>query len=42
MSAAGGSVSQMFYFSGKRMTTLLEKDGPAGPIHKCLDSGWKN
>lgn len=42
MSAAGGYVPPMFIFPRKRMTPTLEKDGLAGAIYKCSDSGWIN
>nr|XP_023022966.1 uncharacterized protein LOC111511186 [Leptinotarsa decemlineata] len=40
MSAAGGYIPPMFIFPRKRLTSLLEKDGPAGALHKCSDNGW--
>lgn len=42
MSAAGGYIPPMFIFPRKRLTPLLEKDGPAGALYKCSDSGWIN
>ena len=42
MSAAGGYIPPMFIFPRKRLTPLLEKDGPAGAIYKCSENGWIN
>ncbi|KAG7294875.1 hypothetical protein JYU34_002823 [Plutella xylostella] len=42
MSSAGGYIPPMFIFPRKRMTPLLEKDGPAGALYKCSDNGWIN
>ncbi|XP_030037458.2 uncharacterized protein LOC115452977 [Manduca sexta] len=42
MSAAGGFIPPMFIYPRKRMTPLLEKDGPSGALYKCSDNGWIN
>lgn len=42
MSAAGGFIPPMFIFPRKRMTPLLEKDGPTGALYKCSENGWIN
>nr|XP_023028549.1 uncharacterized protein LOC111516636 [Leptinotarsa decemlineata] len=42
MSAAGGYIPPVFIFPKKRLTPLLEKDGPAGALYKCSDNGWIN
>lgn len=42
MSAAGGFIPPMFIFPRKRLTPLLEKDGPTGALYKCSDNGWIN
>ncbi|CAH2102148.1 unnamed protein product [Euphydryas editha] len=42
MSAAGGYIPPMFIFPRKRLTHLLEKDGPIGALYKCSDNGWIN
>lgn len=42
MSVAGGFIPPMFIFPRKRLTPLLEKDGPTGALYKCSDSGWIN
>lgn len=39
---AGGFILQIFMFPKKRLTPLLEKEGPTGALHKCLDNGWIN
>ncbi|CAH4034246.1 unnamed protein product [Pieris brassicae] len=39
MSSAGGYNPPMFIFPRKRMTPLLEKDGPAGALYKCSANG---
>ncbi|XP_065172534.1 uncharacterized protein [Atheta coriaria] len=42
MSAAGRYIPPMFTFPRKRLTPLLQKDGPAGALYKCSDNGWIN
>ncbi|XP_074030793.1 tigger transposable element-derived protein 6 isoform X2 [Leptinotarsa decemlineata] len=42
MTSAGGYIPPMFIFPRKRLTPLLEKDGPAGALYKCSDNGWIN
>lgn len=40
MSASGSYVPPMFIFPRKRLTPLLEKDGPAGSLYRCSHNGW--
>ncbi|KAL3269501.1 hypothetical protein HHI36_008567 [Cryptolaemus montrouzieri] len=42
MNAAGGFIPPMFIYPRKKMTPLLEKDGPSGALYKCSDNGWIN
>nr|XP_023025527.1 uncharacterized protein LOC111513537 [Leptinotarsa decemlineata] len=42
MSAAGSYIPPMFIFHRKRLTPLLEEDGPAEALYKCSDNGWIN
>ena len=40
INAAGGYIPPMFIFPRKRLTPLLEKDGPAEALYKCTNNGW--
>lgn len=42
MSATGGYIPPMLIFPRKRLTPLLEKDGPTGALYKCSENGWIN
>lgn len=42
ISASGNYIPPMFIYPRKRMTPLLERDGPAGAIYKCSHNGWSN
>lgn len=35
-------IPPMFIFPRKRLTPLLQKNGPAGALYKCSDNGWIN
>lgn len=42
MSASGNYIAPMFIYPRKRMTPLLQRDGPVGAIYCCSDNGWSN
>lgn len=42
VSAVGSYIPPLFVFPRKRMTPLLEKNGPAGAVYCCTKNGWSN
>lgn len=42
LSASGSYVPPMIVYARKRMTPLLEREGPIGALYRCSHNGWSN